>query len=145
MNNQDINTMEGEILASENIPESSNAQKNAQKPKIKKQIQIPKINSITSKLTGIKEVVKKPRFIIISILIILIPIVYIGFILFNSNSNSNLPIDNIIPDTQKPEEQIDENLKLIKNDINTFRNELELLETDLAELNFPQVDLKVEY
>jgi len=130
MTSQEINPMEGEIFTAENSPEGKKPEE-AQKPKAKKHFSLPKPALLVGKLKNLKDTVRKPKILAILTLIIIIPIIYIAFIALSASPNSQPAVDVITPDTQNSDTPIDQEQELIENKIKSFKDDLELLETDI--------------
>lgn len=145
MNNQEIKTMEGEILSAEDLPEQNNSKTQEPKPKVKKRVSVPDLTNLPAKLAALKETIKKPRFIIIVSLILIIPVIYLAFTMLGTNTNTQIPLNNLTPDFQSPNPIIDKNREVMENKVKLFRNELETLETETKDLTFPDVDLNVKF
>ena len=144
MTSQEINPMEGEVFTAENTPKGEKAGE-AKKPKVKKHFSLPKPALLVSKLKNLKDTVSKPKFLAILTLIVIIPIIYIAFIALSASPNSQPAVDIITPETQNSDTPVDKEQELIENKIKSFSNDLELLETDTAELAFPKVDLDIKF
>ncbi len=144
MTSQEINPMEGEVFTAENSPEGKKPEE-VQKPKAKKHFSLPKPALLVNKLKNLKNIVSKPKFLAILTLIVIIPIIYIAFIALSTKPNSQPAVDIITPDTQNSDTPVDKEQELIENKIKSFKDDLELLETDTAELTFPKVDLDIKF
>src|SRR3989344_4230437 len=144
MTSQEINPMEGEIFTAENSPEGKKPEE-TQKPKAKKHFSLPKPALIVSKFKNLKDTVRKPKFLAILTLIVIIPIIYIAFIALSAKPTSQPAVDIITPDTQNSNTPVDKEQELIENKIKSFKDDLELLETDTADLAFPKVDLDIKF
>jgi|SRR3989344_253798 len=144
MTSQEINPMEGEVFNAENSPEGKKPEE-VQEPKVKKHFSLPKPALLASKFKNLKDTVSKPKFLAILTLIVIIPTIYIAFIALSASPNSQPAVDVITPDTQNSDTPIDQEQELIENKIKSFKDDLELLETDTAELTFPKVDLDIKF
>lgn len=146
MKETDIKTMEGEMLETDILQNEQSPLKTEQEnPKFKKSFTLPSLSSTLSKLAKIKKILNHPKILITSTLLLLIILVSIAFYLLMSNNQQALPIDSAEPSTTSPTPPTDNDLQSARNDVQKFSEELKMLETDLSELEFPKVELNLEF
>ena len=141
MKNQETGIIEGSIATEENF---SPDKKPVEKPKLSK---IPKIQprEIFENLKKKILYFKRPKFITIIILFLSIITIYVSLVVFLSkqpiqNQNKSVVIPNSTPQINTKELPAE-----INNKKNVYYKDLEILDSDLGNTTFPQVDLNITF
>lgn len=144
MKETDIKIMEGEMLETDPQDERIN-KTNQDAPQPNKTFSPPTLTGTLNSLAKIRKTLNHPKILITCTLLLLIILVSIAFYLLMPENQQALPIDSAEPSSASPTPAADSKLQSVRNDVQIFRQELEMLETDLSELEFPKVDLNFEF
>ncbi len=144
MSEQDTGVMEkGYLDAEEALPEENQNQgkKKLALPKIK----VPSPKNLLAKIKSLPQLFKRPKFIIISSLVILSLIILLAFFKLSSKSNYTPSVDVVELPLVSPTPNVDPEFEAIKKQVDEYNSNLGKLNTDLKDLAFPQVDLKISF
>lgn len=142
MKDQETGIIEGSITTEENFPQGE--LKNTPKTKTSK---IPKISpaKILQKLRQKITYLKRPKFATIVILFLSIIAIYVGLVVFLAKQpKENIDRSIVIP-SSTPQTNAKDLPAEITNKKDAYYKDLEILDSDLKNSAFPQVDLNITF
>ncbi len=136
---QDSQVMEKDIFTEENVPQTT---QQATQVKHKLTITSPlKISTVVTKLKNFK----KPKLIVIVILLAAIISAMIGFLLLSTKQPQKDTKTRVKITISDPQASADPDLVQSKKEVFVFNGELESLDSELNNIKFPKIDLNVNF
>lgn len=142
MKDQETGIIEGSIATEENFP--GEEPKDQQKGKVPKTPKI-QISKLFSTLKQKVLFLKRPKFITIIILFLIVMIIYVGLVVFLAKQpKENIDRAIVIP-SSTPQVNAKDLPAEITNKKDAYYKDLEILDSDLKNSAFPQVDLNITF
>src|SRR3990167_9768931 len=147
--NPEPKIMEKGILSEENVVEQQQPQN--QTPKPNKKFQIPlkeQLGRFIEKISGAFlriKYSKKPRIITLGIILALIILVSISLILIAGRKPKEEPKTIVKITIPSPNSTPDLEVEQAKKEVLVFKGKLDALNSELENVNFPQIDLDVNF
>ena len=142
MKDQETGVIEGSIATEENLPgKEPKDQQKGKAPKIPKVQVLKIISAFKQKILYLK----RPKFITIIILFLAIVVLYTGLVIFLSKQPKENQSPPIIIPSSTPQANAKELPAEINNKKDAYYKNLEILESDLKNSTFPQVDLNITF